>query len=275
MRTELISIQTETIPLDGAWYQPSDRDGRRGALLFHGNTMNFYIGALRFLPPTLTQLGYCCLAFNRRGHDILGIRDSFSANEGAALQLTREGIADNANAAKWIGARGFAAPVIIGHSNGGMLGVKHVVDHPHTPALVLLSAQPGGDSVIAGQRKRGFLAGNKIEEAVAKAQALVDAGRPRELMLLPGWWYVISAESYLDRMTQMPDILELAPAITCPVLFIRGDQEPREAVPAEAFKERAGGICDVEVIPNCDHFYVGREAEICRVVADWLADRVK
>ena len=46
------------------------------------------------LPPVLTELGFACLAFNRRGHDILSIRDS-RAPEGGALQLTREAIADN------------------------------------------------------------------------------------------------------------------------------------------------------------------------------------
>ena len=39
--------------------------------------------------------------------------------------------------------RGFLHPVIIGHSNGGMLAVRHVADHPDTPALVLLSAHTG------------------------------------------------------------------------------------------------------------------------------------
>lgn len=45
-------------------------------LLFHGNTMNFYTGAMRFLPPVLTRMGFACLAFNRRGHDLLAARDS-------------------------------------------------------------------------------------------------------------------------------------------------------------------------------------------------------
>jgi hypothetical protein len=35
--------------------------------MFHGNTMNFYVGAPRFLPPALTAFGLACLAFNRRG----------------------------------------------------------------------------------------------------------------------------------------------------------------------------------------------------------------
>jgi pimeloyl-ACP methyl ester carboxylesterase len=66
MHTELVSIPTDTIPLDGAYYEP---DGRAAGavLLFHGNTMNFYVGAPRFLPPVLTRLGLACLAFNRRG----------------------------------------------------------------------------------------------------------------------------------------------------------------------------------------------------------------
>src|ERR1700747_2655498 len=138
MRTELISIATDTLPLDGAFYLP-EAEPSGAAILFHGNTMNFYVGAPRFLPPVLTKLGLACLAFNRRGHDILSIRDS-RATEGAAFQLTREGIADNAIARDWLEAKGFDRPIVIGHSNGGMLAVKHVADHPDTRALVLLSA---------------------------------------------------------------------------------------------------------------------------------------
>src|SRR5438270_11555487 len=104
--------------------------------------MNFYSGAPRFLPPRLAELGYASLAFNRRGHDILAIRDSRAA-EGAAYQTIAEAIADNRCAAEWVAAHSFAHPVVIGHSNGGMLAVRHVADHPETPALVLLSARCG------------------------------------------------------------------------------------------------------------------------------------
>lgn len=79
MRTELISIETDTLPLDGAWYEPDGGTTAGAVMLCHGNSMNFYVGAPRFLPPTLTGLGYACLAFNRRGHDILSIRDSRAA----------------------------------------------------------------------------------------------------------------------------------------------------------------------------------------------------
>jgi len=270
MRTELVSIATDTLPLDGAFHWPEDRPAAGAVLLFHGNTMNFYVGAPRFLPPVLTRLGLACLAFNRRGHDILGIRDSRAA-EGAAFQLTREGIEDNNCAAAWLAERGFPRPVVIGHSNGGMLAVKHVSDHPETPAMVLLSAHGGGPDGIARSSRAGLMAGNRLDEITAQARALVAAGRPRELILMPGWWYVISAESFLDRLTEMPDVLALAPTIRCPTLYVRGDQEDPDSYPAERFRERAGGPCDVEIVPDCNHFYVGREAAICDLVSGWLA----
>ena len=270
MRTELVSIPTDTLLLDGAFYLPDEGPVAGGVLLFHGNTMNFYVGAPRFLPPALTRLGFACLAFNRRGHDILSIRDSRAA-EGAAFQLTAEGIADNRIAAAWFAEQGFPDPVVIGHSNGGMLAVRHAADHPQTRALVLLSAHGGGRDGVRRSSAAGLMAGDRLDEITKRARALVAAGRGRELMLMPGWWYAISAESFLDRLTEMPDVLDLAPHIRCPTLYIRGDREDPDTYPAERFAERAGGPCEVAIVPDCNHFYIGRESTICDIVCNWLA----
>ncbi len=269
MRAELVSIPTDTVPLDGLFYEPEGK-AVGAALLFHGNTMNFYTCAMRFLPPALVQLGLACLAFNRRGHDILSTRNS-RVPEGGAFQLAREGIEDNRTAASWLAARGFSAPVVIGHSNGGMLAVQHVADHPQTPALVLLSAHGGGRNIVQRGAQSGLMVGDHVEEFAARAREMVRAGRGRELMLMPGWWYAISAESFLDRLTETPDTLELAPKVKCPTLYVRGDQEPRANYPAEEFKARSGGPCTVEIVPDCDHFYNGREEAILEIVSAWLA----
>jgi len=269
MRAELVSIRTDTTPLDGLYYEPEGGNASGAALLLHGNTMNFYTCAMRFLPPALVKLGLACLAFNRRGHDILSTRNSRFA-EGGAFQTAAEGIEDNRIAARWLAARGFPAPIVIGHSNGGMLAVQHVSDHPQTPALVLLSAHGGGKNIVQRGGRSGLMVGERVDEFAERAREMVKAGGGRDLMLMPGWWYAISAESFLDRLTETPDILELAPRVQCPTLFVRGDQEPRDGYPAEDFRERAGGPCTVGIVSDCDHFYNGREAVICEIVCSWL-----
>jgi alpha/beta superfamily hydrolase len=51
---------------------------------------------------------------------------------------------------------------------------------------------------------------------------------------------------------------------------VRGDKEPREQYPAEEFRARSGGPCTVEIVPDCDHFYNGREDAVGALVAAWL-----
>jgi pimeloyl-ACP methyl ester carboxylesterase len=273
MRTRLVTINTDTVPIDGAFHEP-DGTAKGAALYFHGNTMNFYTGAARFLAPALTKLGLAHLAFNRRGHDILTTRAS-RAPEGGAFQTIGESIADNRYAAQWLAECGFANPVIIGHSNGGMLSTRHVADHSGTPALVLLSAGRGGARQDTSGGNEKLFAAGKLDELTQKARDLVAAGKGRELMFMPGWWYVISAESFLDRIVAVPDTIALAPKIKCPVLAIRGDKEERDRYPAEEFAAACGGPCEVNVVANCDHFYIDREAHVAALVSAWLAKTVK
>jgi pimeloyl-ACP methyl ester carboxylesterase len=136
--------------------------------------------------------------------------------------------------------------------------------------LILLSAHGGGTEGVRRSSAAGLMAGDRLDEITARARALQAAGNGHELMLMPGWWYAITADSFLDRLTQMPDILTLAPRITCPVLYIRGDEESAENYPAEKFQAAAAGPCDVDIVPNCDHFYNGREDAIIARVTAWL-----
>jgi pimeloyl-ACP methyl ester carboxylesterase len=115
-----------------------------------------------------------------------------------------------------------------------------------------------------------FLTGDRSEELLAHAEQLVAEGRGRELLLVPGWWHAISAESLVDRAYRTPDTVEAAARVECPVLFIRGDAEPAAVYPAELFRDRCAGPCDVVIVDDCDHFYTGREAAVADVVADWL-----
>ena len=98
MRTELISIPTPTHPLDGVYYTP-DVPSKGAAMYCHGNQMNFYVCAARFLAPHITALGYDFMPFNRRGHDSVSTYDS-REGVGGAYQTVAEGIEDNDLAAK-------------------------------------------------------------------------------------------------------------------------------------------------------------------------------
>jgi pimeloyl-ACP methyl ester carboxylesterase len=134
---------------------------------------------------------------------------------------------------------------------------------------VLLSAHCGGKRMVPLASKAGLLAGDRLDEITAEARNWVEEGDGQRLMLLPGWWYVTTAASFLD-LANCPDILELAPRIRCPVLYLKGDEEPADLYPAEEFQKRCGGKCTVAVVPQCGHFYVGREAAVTDLVCRWL-----
>jgi pimeloyl-ACP methyl ester carboxylesterase len=267
LRAELVSLPTADIPLDGLWYPPASAP-RAAVMLMHGNGGNFYSGPVRFLPRYLVPRGYACFAFNRRGHDTLTCRTRDP--EGNAFQTAGQATADNVTAREFVAARGFPSPIVAGHSNGGLYAARHAADNPGVRALVLLSAHCGGPEMLTRASALGLLAAGRQAELAARARELVAAGQPGALMLMPGWWYVTSAASYLDMERNVPRLLDTAAGIRCPVLYLRGELEDRDLYPAEAFAAHAGGPVDVRIIPGSDHFYTGLEDQVGRTVAGWL-----
>jgi pimeloyl-ACP methyl ester carboxylesterase len=268
MEIELVSIETDTDPLDGLLYVPRNGQIHGAAMLLHGNCHNFYMGPSRFLPPVLTAIGFARLAYNRRGHDMV---TSLKGREigGGSFQLARQAVDDNRFASAWLRSRGFTAPILIGHSNGVVLAVQHAVDHPDTPALVLMSAHRGGRGITDLISSHGLFGKDRVDELKQQAKRMVDEGRGRDLMLLPGWWSVISAEALLDYGEAMPDTLANAEHIRCRTLYLCGDKEPEEVYPAETF----AGLCsraEARILPDCDHFYTGQEDAVAAMIADWL-----
>ena len=204
MRLELVSIETDTYPLDGVFYRPEADAGKGAILIMHGNCGNFYTGVPRHLAPLLVQLGYAVLAFNRRGHDILA--STAGERMGGAYQRIHEMIEDNQHAECWLVTQGFERPIVIGHSNGGMLAVKHCAGSASVRALVLLSAHMGGKNLFRTISEAGLMAGKRFDKFSARARELVAAGAGSELMQVPGWWWIISAQTFVDYLDVCPDI---------------------------------------------------------------------
>jgi pimeloyl-ACP methyl ester carboxylesterase len=272
MRLELVSIPTGDVPLDGLLYTPSGPT-RGGVLVFHGNTTNFYTGPSRFLPSYLVKEGFACLVFNRRGHDILTTLPGKRPG-GGAYQTAAEGIADNECAAAFLAERGHDQPIVVGHSNGGMLGARFAADHPQTRGLVLLSAHAGGALTYARACAAGELGGEESTELLERARALVEDGRGDELILMRGWWFAATARSLLDRHDNTPDLLEHARLVRCPSLFLVGDMESTETYPAERFVAVAGGPSEARILPNCDHWYTGQEDTAASIIIQWINQAV-
>jgi pimeloyl-ACP methyl ester carboxylesterase len=268
MKLELISIETSTYPLDGAFYQPEVHTGKGAILIMHGNCGNFYTGVSRHFAPLLAGLGYAVLTYNRRGHDV--VTSIAREATGGAFQRIHEMIEDNQQAERWLRTRGYDSPIVIGHSNGGMLAVQHCAGNASVRALVLLSAHKGGKNLFRAISQVGLMAGERFEEFSTHARELVAAGRGNDLMQVPGWWWVISAQSFVDYLDNCPNILDLAPQVRCPVLFLRGDREADDVYPGEAFVRRAGGPAEFALVPDCDHFYRGGEQQAVSLIANWL-----
>ncbi len=268
MHQELVSIPTDTYPLDGMLYRPEGAP--RGVVqILHGNCANFYTGPSRFLPPAFLAAGYAVLAYNRRGHDILGTLNS-RQTVGGALQTFAQATADNRFARAWLMERGFGPPIVLGHSHGGMLAACHAADHPDTPALVILSAHAGGPDIMAKVSAAGLMAGPRLAELRATAEELVAAGKGDTFLQFPGWWHIATAAAFLDYADNLPETASIAPRIACQSLFLRGTLEPAEIYPGEAFVAASQGRGRFESVAGGDHFYTGVEEDVSRRIVAWL-----
>jgi alpha/beta superfamily hydrolase len=80
--------------------------------------------------------------------------------------------------------------------------------------------------------------------------------------------------SLIDRLENTPDLLAHAAKVSCPSLFVCGDQEPSENYPADAFCRITQGPSEVTYVPESGHFYDGKENFVGKTVANWLGSQV-
>jgi pimeloyl-ACP methyl ester carboxylesterase len=271
MHTELLTFEaSDGFPLDGLMHTPEAGAGDRAALLVHGKTMNFYTCLGRFLPSPLTQLGWSCLAMNRRGHDLGGIRNG-RASYGGAWERFADSQLDIAGGMAELRRRGFRRIVLIGHSFGGITSAAYAAGHPdEVAALVLCSAGRGGREYLLQVSRAGELARDRHAEVDAEAHRLVAQGCGDQMIALPGWWYAITAASWVDLSENVPVTAESAGRYPGPVLALRGSKEPRERYPAEEAADACGVRAFLVVIPGADHFYNGTQPQLTRALCDWL-----
>jgi len=271
MRMELITFSaTDGFPLDGLVYVPEPATNGRAVLLVHGKTSNFYTGPSRLLPPHLISRGWTCLAMNRRGHDLGSVRNGRDSY-GGAWERFHDSQLDIGGGVAELRRRGFRSVVLIGHSFGGIAAAAYSAAHgEEVSALGLCSAGSGGPEYLPQCSKRGMLAADHHTEVDAEARRLVREGRGDQIIGLPGWWYAITASSWVDLAENVPGTVENARRYAGPILAIRGSMEPSDVYPAEEVAAAAGPRAECVVLAGSDHFYNGSEEALSSTVCDWL-----
>ena len=272
---ELVTFEArDGWPLDGLFYAAGSGERGFAALLVHGKVMNFYTGPCRLLPPHLTPLGCPCLAMNRRGHDLGGIRTG-RESYGGAWERFADSQSDIAGGVDELKRRGFGRIVLIGHSFGGIAAAAYAAAHPRDiAALGLCSAGTGGRGYLVQSSRRGMLAGERHEEIDAEARRLVADGQGDAMIALPGWWYAITAASWVDLSENVPVTVDNARAYPGPVLSLRGEKEAEALYPAEAVAAAASPRATLAIVAGGDHFYNGVEEAFVSAVCGWYAAKV-
>jgi alpha-beta hydrolase superfamily lysophospholipase len=234
--------------------------------------MTFYVGFQRFAAPDLVAAGYDVLAVNRRSAGIAGIRDSF-ASHGDAWTLWAQHRMDADAAVAHLRAQGYARIVMAGHSQGGLLAADHAVRVGKAAGVILASPA----SNFAGPP--AWLPEPERTRLIAQARALLAEGRPRDLVLLPQWPWITSAEAIVDPLAPgvVTPLADLLAEYRGPVLIFCGDQGRDTALlggARAAFDRCPSPAKRLEPLPGSDHFYVGHEARVIALMTAWLAEHV-
>jgi len=173
-------------------------------------------------------------------------------------------------------------PIVGGWSMGGMVAMMYAVQHPETPALVLLEPSPpletGGKTPIetvrrfAGEVVRPEQLGLYPDDPARSREALFDLDEAELLDFLARTRG--AEESGLAFRQGLRGVSIPAGAITCPTLILYGDTQTRPdiAVQNRALAAHLGGA--VMGVPGAGHWGIvchGRAvAEAAPAVDRWL-----
>jgi hypothetical protein len=119
-----------------------------------------------------------------------------------------------------------------------------------------------------------MLAGERHDEIDADARRLVAAGHGDTMIALPGWWYAITAASWVDLSENVPLTVDNARAYPGPVLALRGEKEAEALYPAEAVAETLGARATLAIVAGGDHFYNGVEEAFVSAVRGWYSAKL-
>lgn len=258
---------TRRLRLDGFLCRPP-RPTRTLLVFVHGMGSNFYRSGLKkaFFDLALAG-GPAVLSFNNRGAERDTADESFAgclADLDAALRFGR--------------SAGFRRFVLAGHSTGCQKIVFYQSRRRRADVAGLVLLAPADDFAIC---RRDL--GRRFDAVVARARALVTAGRGREP--IAGMHEVFSARRFLgiaDRTRAEAAVFDYERpmrafrSLRVPVLALFGSREEFAVMPGTQMLARLAalhplGRVATRTVPGADHGFHRREAAVAATVRSWIS----
>ena len=154
-------------------------------------------------------------------------------------------------------------PILLGHSDGGSIGLIFAGKYPDQPRALILEAPHVfvEDLSVASitQAKINYQTTN-LREKLTRYHAHVDA-------TFWGW-----NDIWLDRKFRSWNIKQYLPAIRCPILCIQGEQdEYGTSAQVKAIEARVPGT-EIVMLPDCKH---SPHRDQPRITLEYIASFVK
>lgn len=252
--------------------------GRRTAVVhLHGNQGSFSVGALRYLPRPLAEVGIPVLTLETR------LANASQIFGGAVFE---EALVDIAAAVDALARWGFDGVVLSGYSLGANLAARAVAEEWSLPVRGAVLIGTARSLPESSERRMDQLGTQpSYADLVARCRAAIADGREEILVVrrlygptleprLSGvyttstWWHSRGPEAtgaWADR--------HLAKA-SCPVLLVQGTEDTIvDPADANALAEtvRGGGAeADVAWIEGADHLMGGHHEDLVVAVREWV-----
>lgn len=265
---EVVTLRTrDGWDLDSLLYPARSDAGSDVALLHvHGKGATMLDIHARWLPDALPGVAH--LALNMRCHALAYNTDREDVPvAGGMYEALGDGEADLLAAVEFLRAEGFRRIIMSGHSSGGYYVGVHTPPGDDVVGRIVLS--PLTDNKVA--LGWWYPEEGRLEATLARARALVDDGRPDELIPIDQWYWAISARSLLERAASPGTEfwLERVNALPSPVLMGWGGTESRDGLWTDVFEALAVEKYNARQ-EGSDHWYHGFEDRVSAQVREFV-----
>jgi dipeptidyl aminopeptidase/acylaminoacyl peptidase len=276
---ELVEVRaSDDVALSGALAAP-ERSGPAprfdAALLMHGAAATFSGPFYRNFSAALNARGVATLRANNRGHDIINRGDGRGRLLGVALENVADCVLDWRAWLDFLAQCGYGRILLFGHSLGAVKSAFYLgtESDPRVTGCVLASP-PRFDT----ERMLASSRGGEFAATIAAAQALVDDGRPDDLLATTfPLRAVAGAAAYLAKYASGTrfDVFTYVARIPCPVLALTGSEElgePTFSDHPDAYAAARALKPDVDfvVVPDGDHHYSRAQTFAVERLLAWI-----